>query len=65
MISAALPAAATQAHAPLLPGSPPPWPADFADAPPPIPDMPTAGDAPPAEAISDPITPDAVWATGT
>ena len=60
MISAVLPAAATQAQAPLLPGGPAPWPADLADAPPPIPDMPTAGDAPPAEAISDPITPDAV-----
>ena len=60
MSSAVLPAATTQAQAPVPPGGPPRWSADFVDAPPPIPDMPTAGDAPPAEATTDPITPDAV-----
>jgi hypothetical protein len=60
MSSAVLPAATTEAQAPVPPGGPPRWSADIVDAPPPIPGMPTAGDVPPAEAISDPITPDAV-----
>ena len=48
-----------QLYGPVLPGSPPPWPADFAMAPPPIPVMPMAGDAPPDYATADPINPDA------